>query len=142
MLEPEPMSADQRCERCNRADCRRDDSWVAMTTGDPARSAANGDARRDCEAHAVDWRALALAMSAAWIEALTLAGVDGILRFDALIAELRTARETIEDWRNATASETPHDARERRKDMESAIGQERESLDPAELAAWRRAWED
>ena len=61
----------------------------------------------------------------------------GILRFDALadhtteraaamVAELCTAREAIDDWRNATAAETPHDARERRKDMESAIGQEHE----------------
>lgn len=63
----------------------------------------------------------------------------GILRFDALadhtteraaamVAELCTAREAIDDWRNATAAETPHDARERRKDMESAIGQERERI--------------
>jgi hypothetical protein len=61
------MTAPERCPRCDRAECQRETTYEAWIDGPRDKNSATAGmhrfdvARRDCDAHAVNWRARCLA---------------------------------------------------------------------------------
>ena len=120
------MTAQGRCERCDRVDCKRSaplspEMHAVMSrilaaagnaTVEDRRSVydhqmAQRDIEDDCEAHAVDWRQRALGMGASWIAILSLAGVTEDDRpemgVEHVLAYMTRAAEAFKDARAAHA---------------------------------------